>query len=39
MLDHLLTILTNPKTCITFDRKFDVLSVRVENISASLYPG
>ena len=31
--------LTNPKTCITFDRKFDVLSVRVENISASSYPG
>ena len=31
--------LTDPKTCITFDRKFDVISVRVENINASLYPG
>ena len=31
--------LSNPKTCITFDRKFDVVSVRAENINASLYPG
>ena len=31
--------LTDPKTRITFDRKFDVISVRVENINASLYPG